>query len=500
MSPPHSLRAGPLHYHLRELAARVGGALLAGDPTLPIGGLAADTRAVQPGDLFAAIRGERVDAHTLLPAAFAAGARAALVDRDPGDLWQLRDVPPGCGVIRVPAVIPALGRLAARHLEDLRPRPTVVGVTGSVGKTGTRRLLAAALSAGGPVLDAEGSFNTEISLPLVCLRARGDHRFVTLELAMRGRGQIAYLAAICRPEVGVVTVIGDSHLEQLGSRAAIAAAKAELLEALPSCGLAVLNRDDPWQRRMAAQSRAPVLWYGLGADADVTARDIRPLPEGGLSVTALLAGRPVPLRLRLLGRPQLANALAALACADRLGVEPERAAAALGQVRAAEGRLHLREAGPLRILDDTFNAAPQSMLAALEALADLVPVGRRAAVLGDMLELGPASIDGHRRVGEAAATAGLSWLLAVGPRARDIAAGARQAGLPAARIHEVADRHEAAAALPALLAGAHEGTAVLVKGSHALGLEEVVGSLVEWSRARAAGGAAPEPPGGGGAP
>ncbi len=484
MTGPGSLRGGPVVDSLRDLAVRAGGRILAGAPSLPIAGVAADTRAVRPGDLFVAIRGERTDAHTLLRDAFAAGAVAALVDREPEDRWHLADVPAGVGIVHVPAVLPSLGRLAAAHLSLLSPRPCVVGVTGSVGKTGTRQLIAAALGAGGPVLVPEASFNTEITVPLVCLRATATHRFAVLELAMRGPGQIAYLAEICRPQVGVITVVGDSHLETLGSREAIAAAKGELVRALPAYGMAVLNRDDGWQAAIAARSPAPVLWYGTGPGADVTAADVRLLPEGECAFAAVVRGRRIPVRLHLIGRHQVGNALAALACADVLGVDLTAAAAALAAVEPTAGRLRPLAAGPLRVLDDTFNAAPQSAVAALSALAAMAPAGRRAAVLGDMLELGATAAEGHRHVGAAVAAAGVSWLVTVGPLAADIALGAERAGLPTERIHRLSCRAQVLSLLPGLLDATAPGTTILVKGSHALGLEEVVSSMTEWARSR----------------
>lgn len=483
MTGPVNLRGGPLRLALGEAAQRAGGRVVCGGPGLELGGVAADTRAVRPGDLFVAIRGERTDAHRLLPQAFAAGAAAALVDREPGDRWSLDEVPAGRGVLWVPAVLPALGRLARAHLGGLA-EVRVVGVTGSVGKTGTRRLIAAALAPGGGVLAPEGSFNTDISLPLVCLRASSAHRFAALELAMRAPGQIAHLAEICRPEVGVVTLIGDSHLELLGSREAIAAAKGELLAALPASGAAVLNRDDPWQAAMAARCPAPVLWYGLGPGAAVTAEAIRPLAGGGSLFTAVVGGRRCPVRLALLGRHQVANALAALACAHLLGVDLDAAAAALGAEEPGEGRLRVIPAGDLRLLDDTFNAAPQSALAALQALRESASGAPRAAVLGDMLELGSAAAEGHRQVGEAAAAAGLEWLVTVGPLSQETARSAAASGLPAGRIHAVFSRAAALALLPALLGATPAGTTILVKGSHALGLEEWVTAAAEWARSQ----------------
>jgi UDP-N-acetylmuramoyl-tripeptide--D-alanyl-D-alanine ligase len=498
MSTPAQLRGAPADGTslgpLAELARWTGGRLLAGAPSLAVRGAALDTRAVQPGDLFCALRGERVDAHRLLDQAFAAGAAAAMVDRPSGEGWALTRVPAGRGVLAVPAVVPALARLAAAHLRRLDPGPQVVGVTGSVGKTSTRALTAAALAAGGaPVLMSEGNFNTEVSIPLVCLRAAAVHRFAVLELAMRGPGQIAYLAEVCRPTVAVLTVIGESHLELLGSVEAIARAKGELLRALPADGWAVLNADDPRQQPMASWTKAPVCWYGFGPGADVTAEDLAPgpAPDGGVTFTAVdrRRGRRARVRLGLVGRHQVANALAALAVAAWLGVPWDAAAEAMAAVPPEPGRLRPVAAGPLRVLDDTYNSAPASAEAALRTLAELAPEGRRAAILGDMLELGAVAPEAHRRVGRAAAAARLEWLLTVGPLAGDIAAGAVEAGMPATRVRRAADRAEAAALLPALLAGAPPGLTVLVKASRAVGLEEVVRALEAWGGAGAAPGA-----------
>jgi UDP-N-acetylmuramoyl-tripeptide--D-alanyl-D-alanine ligase len=491
---PRTLRAGgeddgcgPL-FRLGDVVAAAGGLRLAGDPELPLRGVAVDTRAVRAGDLFCALRGERVDAHRLLPEALAAGAAAVLVDRWPGSFWSLEELPPGRGAVWVPAVTSAIGRLAAAHLARLRARgggPRVSAVTGSVGKTGTRLLMAAALGAAGDaVLAGQDSFNTEITVPLVCLRARPAHRFAALELAMRGRGQIAHLAGICRPEVGVLTVIGESHLEALGSVEAIVAAKGELVEALPRHGVAVLNADDPRQQALGARAPCVVRWYGTGAGAEVRATAIE-ASRDGTRFEAWVRGRRLQVSLALLGRHQVHGALAALACADAMGVDPEAAAAALTAVPPPQSRLQLRACGVLQLLDDAYNAAPQSAVAALETLQLLAPPGQRAAVLGDMRELGAATAAGHAAVGRSAAGAGLRWLLTVGPLAAEIARSAVEAGMPAAAVHPVATRSEAADLLPGLLA---PGLTVLVKGSRAVGLEETAERIAQWGEARAAGG------------
>ncbi len=465
---------------LGTVAAVIGGRVLAGAPDLRLEAAAADTRAVQPGDLFCALRGERVDAHQLLGRAFAAGAAAVLVDRLPGGAWTLDTVPAACGVVWVPAVLSGLASLAHHHLQRVRSQTPlrVTAVTGSVGKTGTRTLVAAALGSGGhPVLSPEGSFNTEITVPLVCLRAGVRHRHAVLELAMRGPGQIAQLAAICRPDVGVLTVIGESHLELLGSVEAIAHAKGELLSALGPGGLAVLNADDPWQRRLAATCPAAVCWYGESREAEVRAEAVEVDGDGHWRFLLRVGGRRWPVRLGLLGRHQVHAALAALACAHHAGVDLEAAAAALARVGPYPGRLDRRRAGRLWVLDDAFNAAPLSALAALKTLSTLAPAAGRAAVLGDMRELGAASRQGHRQVGEAAAAARLAFLIAVGPLACDIAQGALEAGMPAERVHLADDAAGALEALRPLLARLPDGATVLVKGSHAVGLDAVVTEL-----------------------
>lgn len=467
---------------LGELAAAASGHLLAGDPRQPIGGVAADTRAVRPGDLFCAIRGERVDAHTLLGQAFAAGAAAVLVDRRPGDCWRLEEVPAGRGAIWVQGAVAALGRLAARHLAGLDPVPPVVGITGSVGKTGTRGLVAAALGGGGAaVLTPEASFNTEVTVPLVCLRA-DRQRYVVLELAMRGPGQIAHLCRICHPRVAVLTVIGQSHLELLGSQAAIVRAKGELVAALPPDGRAILNADDPFQAEIARRSPAPVLWYGVDHPADVYAEGVRPAADGYRFRAVFPDGVRQEVVLPLVGRHHVRNALAALAAAWTLGVAPPVAAAGLAGIQPEAHRLVWTRAGRVYLLDDAYNAAPQSVLAALATLGEVAADRPRAAVLGDMLELGTATDAAHEDVGRAAAATGLLWLVTVGPLAGGIARAAVAAGMEPGRVVGAQDRAGALARVEELLAASPDGTAVLVKGSRALGLEEVAEAITRWGQ------------------
>lgn len=484
----NALRAGdgqPL-FTLRQVAENAGGRILAGRPEATVTGVAVDTRAVQSGDLFCALRGERVDAHDLIPQAVHAGASGILVDRDPPDHYRLTDVPAGVGVVRVGSVPVALGRLARWHLEQNHPALRVCAVTGSVGKTSACRFLAAALGAGGgEVLTPEGSFNTDISLPLVCLRARSYHRYAALELGMRGPGQIRYLAEICRPTVALLTLIGRSHLEQLGSIEAIVRAKGELVTAIPAGGIVVLNRDDPRQHALAETAQGRVLWYGVTESAvDVRAVDLAAEEDGAWRFLVKVAGSNVltMVRLRLVGRHQVANALGALACAFAEGVELTEAAERLGGVAPAPGRLQVRDCGTVQILDDTYNASPDSVAAALAVLRGRCPRAEdRALILGDMRELGPQSKYLHRLVGEEVAAMGVRWLVTVGFDAQATAEGAVAAGMPADRVRVVADSAEVSAVIGTLLTS---GLTVLVKGSRAVGLETVVDEIAEWAARR----------------
>jgi UDP-N-acetylmuramoyl-tripeptide--D-alanyl-D-alanine ligase len=469
---PDERSARPL-FRLAEVARATGGRLV-GDPgAVTVTGVATDSRLVRDGDLFCALRGQVTDGHRFIAGAFEAGARAALVE-DPAAAG-------GRPAVVVADTTAALGDLARAHLRRLRraARLRVVGVTGSVGKTGTREMCASVAGQCFPCAQASGNLNSEVGVPLAAFGVRERHRVAVFELAMRGPGQIAYLAGICRPEVGVLTQIGPSHLEVLGSMEAVAAAKGELVEAIPARGTAVLNRDDPWQAGMASRCHGRVLWYGRSQGAEVTAVDERDLGEEGVSFTLRFPdGQQAPVHLALLGRHQVENALAAAACGFVLGVTAAEAAAGLARARPAHGRLEVRHLRRLQVIDDTYNASPASTLAALRVLGRLAAPRCAVAVLGDMLELGSAEESGHRDVGREAAAVPVRLLVAVGPRAAWTRDAAVTAGLPADDAVLVQDGEAAQAVLAERLA---EGDVVLVKGSRGMHLEEVVDFLQAWS-------------------
>ena len=453
-----------------EAAALGGGVVVAGPPDALIMGAASDSRRVRPGDLFVAIPGERVDGHAFVTAAAAAGATAALVGRPV-------EVPPGLAVIRVDDTVAALGRLAAEYRR--RFELPVIGVTGSVGKTTTKDLLAGVLSRAFETLANEGNLNTEVGLPLTVLELERRHQVAVFEMAMRGRGEIAYLAGIARPSIGLITNIGPTHLELLGSIDNIVRAKAELIEALPADGLAILNGDDPLCRATAEFSRARVLFYGSTPDCSVRAEEYETRGEKGVWVRVAVDGPggvdrfevtvPIP------GRHNVGNALAAVAVGQAMGMSQVDIAAGLAEPRRSGGRLEIIRSRGLTIINDTYNAGPASMRAALGILRELAADGRSAAILGTMLELGTAARSAHEEIGRSVHELGIGRLFTVGDLGAVIGQAAVAAGMDPSLVTACVSNVEAAALACAWL---RPGDTVLVKGSRGMKMEEVVAALL----------------------
>ena len=455
-----------------DLRRLTGGRLLR-ESRRPIRGAAVDSRLVGPDELFVALAGERTDGHRFLADAVAGGAAALVVSRPvPAPVLDaLGDVT----VLAVPDGLVALGALAAGW--RTRFDPLVVGVTGSIAKTSTKEAVAAVLGRAFRTLRNEGNQNNEIGLPLTLLRLGPDHRAAVLEMGMYAGGEIADLARMARPRIGVVTAVQAVHLSRMGSLSAIEKAKGELVEALPSDGVAVLNQDDRRVRRMADRTAARVLTYGLSGDADVGAEDVASEGFDGMRFTLRLpplrGGRPVrlPARIPGLGKLSVHNALAGAAVGHAAAMEPAVIVHALAAGWSAAHRGQVHRAGRVTLIDDAYNASPPSVTAALDMLAGMP--GRRVAVLGEMLELGKAAASGHREVGTAAA-ATVDLLVVVGPGAAPIAAGARAAGLDPSRILEARDRD---AALDLLRSRLRDGDVVLVKASRGVELDLLVDAL-----------------------
>jgi UDP-N-acetylmuramoyl-tripeptide--D-alanyl-D-alanine ligase len=454
-----------------DLRRLTGGRLLR-TSAKPIRGAAVDSRLVTPGQLFVALPGERTDGHRFLADAAVAGAAALVASRPVPEavLDALGDVT----VLAVPDGLVALAAIATGW--RTRFDPLVVGVTGSIAKTSTKEAVAAVLATSYRTLRNEGNLNNEIGLPLTLLRLGPDHRAAVLEMGMYAGGEIAELAHMARPKIGVVTAVHGVHMSRMGSLAAIEQAKGELVEALPSDGTAVLNRDDRRVRRMADRTAARVLTYGLSSEADVTAEEITSAGFEGMRFTLRLparGGRPVriPARIPGLGKLSVHNALAGAAVGHAAGIQPARIVHALAGGWSAAHRGQAVRLGRVVLIDDSYNASPPSVTAALDMLAGLP--GRRVAVLGEMLELGKGAVTGHKEVGTAAA-ATVDLLVTVGPGAAGIAAGAKAAGLDSSRILEARDRE---AALDLLRVRLRDGDVVLVKASRGVELDVLVEGL-----------------------
>lgn len=433
---------GAMRLQATEVADATGGTLLG--PEVTVDGARIDSRLVRGGELFVALRAER-DGHEYVDVALDAGAGACLVERPAGR---------GTSIV-VEDTFVALTQLATRMRDRLPDR--VVGITGSVGKTSTKDLLAAALGRQYRVSASAKSFNNELGVPLTVLDTPDDAEAVVVEMGARGRGHVASLCAVARPLVGVVTTVGLSHSEFFGTIEDVAVAKSELVEALPAHGTAVLNADAPLVAAMAARTDARVLTFGL-ATGDVRAAGIRLDDDLRPTFRLQTPWGDAGVALQVRGHHQVANALAAAAAALACDAGIEAVAAGLGDAQLSPWRMELHRApsGAL-ILNDTYNANPLSMAAALRALAEL-PALRRIAVLGIMAELGDVGPSEHARMGALAAALGV----------RIIAVDAPDYG-----AETVADAAEARERLGPL----GDGDAVLIKGSRAAGLESLAGTL-----------------------
>jgi UDP-N-acetylmuramoyl-tripeptide--D-alanyl-D-alanine ligase len=444
---------------LAEIADVVGG-VVHGDPeTLVTGPAYVDTRTPEPGGLFVALAGERVDGHE-----YAAGAHAVLGNRATAAPTVAVDDPVG-----------ALG-LLARHVVEL-VSPVVVALTGSQGKTGTKDYLAHVLAGAGPTVATAGNLNNELGVPLTVLRTDAGTRYLVVEMGARGVGHVAYLCEVAPPRLAAVLNVGTAHLSEFGSREQIARAKGEIVEALPAEGVAVLNADDDLVAAMASRTAARVLTFG--AAGDVRWRGVEMDALGRPSFDLGHAGEWHPVTLTQSGEHQVANASAAAGLAIAAGVEPATVAARLSEsTSASRWRMEVRERPDgLLVVNDAYNANPASMTAALDALAQLGEhrTGRTIAVLGEMLELGDGAVDDHRDVGRHAAEAGIDLLVVVGDGAAGLAEGAVSVADWQGEVRRTAGRDQALAEVRENVAA---DDVVLVKASRGAALEHVAEGLL----------------------
>ncbi|MGL5512700.1 MAG: UDP-N-acetylmuramoyl-tripeptide--D-alanyl-D-alanine ligase [Sporomusa sp.] len=449
-------------FTLTEVLKATGGRLTGVAGGKLFRGISTDTRTVQPGNLFIALVGERFDGHQFITQAVSKGASGVVVSREAAEHGNVT-------VIQVENTLTALQSIANYHRR--RYEIPVIAVTGSNGKTTTKDMLAAVLSSRFNVLKTEANFNNEIGLPLTLLKLEPGHEAAVVEMGMRARGEIRELAEIALPTVAVVTNVGETHVETLGSIDNIAAAKAELVESIVHDDLVVLNADDPRVWAMQAKTEGRVVLYGLHSDACVRAENITATIVNGAWMTQFRCLSPrgsFPVTLQAVGVHNVSNALAAITVGWELGLKSSEIQAGLSRFVPGAMRLEIKQSGMYTVINDVYNASPLSMAAAISALAD-IGSGRKIAVLGDMLELGDAAAAAHRQIGRQAAAQGVDVVLTVGELAGQIAAAASEHGVAITRAFQ--NHQEAIGALRSLL---QPGDCVLVKGSRGMKMETVL--------------------------
>ena len=425
---------------------------------VPIRAVVTDSRKVEPDCVFVCFPGERVDGHSFAAGAFRSGAAYIIANR------PVEGVPAERTVI-VPDSALAMVRMASNYRMLFSPR--MIGVTGSVGKTTTKEFCYAVLSAFGNTLKTEGNQNNDIGVPNTLFRLDTATEYAVVEMGMDHAGEIERLARCARPSAGIITKIGVSHLENLGTRENILKAKMEICAGLPDGAPLVLNADDDLLHTASVPARLRPVWFGIEQEADVRACGIRTGAQGTeFTLEDREYGR-FAVTLPTAGLHTVYDALAAYAAATRLGLDPAACAAALARYQTTGMRQHIVEKGCVTVIEDCYNASPDSMKAALSVLKEL-PNRRKVALLGDMLELGAASEEGHRQAGEWAADAGVDLLIAYGPRS---AATARAAG---ARGVATVHCQNAQEVLQCLQQSVRPGDALLAKASHAMALEELL--------------------------
>ena len=461
---------------LREIAAATGGTLVHGCPEAFAASVSTDSRAVPAGSLFIPIVGTRFDAHDFIPQALQCGAAATLTSR-PVPSGLVRDGG-DAGWILVGDTVKALQQLSAAYRARF-PIP-VVGVTGSVGKTSTKEMVADALSPGYKVLRTRGNFNNEIGLPMTLFELDSSHTAAVIEMGTSAPGEIALLTRLASPSRAVVTNIGISHIEFFHTREAIRKEKLAISDGFPpEGGLLFLNGDDPLLAALRGKTAVRTLWFGTASWCDYRAADVQ-IDEGRTEFTLEHPAGKTRIELPVAGMHHVRNALAAAAVADSLDIVPERSAAGMKEYRGAAMRQQIREGRGLKVIDDSYNASPDSVRSGLDVLSATRAAGRRIAVLADMYELGEHARDAHREAGRTAVERGVDELVAIGSMAGWIREGAMEAsgtgsGKTGAGVRAFTTLQEAYAYLEGLL---QAGDVILVKGSRGMHADRLARALV----------------------
>ncbi|HTF90020.1 MAG TPA: UDP-N-acetylmuramoyl-tripeptide--D-alanyl-D-alanine ligase [Planctomycetota bacterium] len=460
---------------VQDILDATGAMLVRGDPRALVHGVSTDTRALKPRELFLALSGPNFDGNQFADAALRAGAGALLLENKPG-----QSLPRVSGELPV-----ALHEAPRRALSDLaswhrsRIQAQVIGITGSCGKTTTKGILAQLLEAHFKTVASPNSFNNDIGVPHTILLAEPQTRMLVVEIGSNAPGEIAALSRIARPDIGIITNIGNAHLAGLGSIEGVLREKSDLFAALPRNGTAVLNLDCRFARELRAATTAKISTFSVegtrDGDRDAVGDFNAEKPWfHAAGTTFRLRGQEITSPL--LGIHNISNLLAAIAACEAVGLSLEEILPSISRLKGGRRRMERLELQDLVVFDDTYNANPESARAGLRVLAGLHGHKRRVVILGDMLELGPRAPELHHAMGRDAAEAGIDQLLLVGEMTRASAAGALEAGMPAARVQHLGGRDEALAAIDQLI---RHGDVVLVKGSNAMGMDRVVRRLAE---------------------
>lgn len=464
-------------FSIQEILQSTGAELVRGNPRARVCGVSTDTRTLREGELFLALSGPNFDGNRFAADALSRGAAAVLLSRAGAELAPTA-AEPQAAVLLHAAPRQALADLARWHRSRLSA--PVIGITGSCGKTTTKTILVELLSSELATVGSPSSFNNDIGVPHTLFLAEPSTGAVVVEMGTNGPGEIAHLARIARPSAGILTNVGASHLAGLGSVEGVAQEKSQLLRALPSDGFCVLNADCPRSRGLRKLTAARALTFSVDGEGDLNASDVF-FHAGG--TTFRLAGPALrgsrTLTSPLLGLHNVQNLLAALAACHGLGLELDRVLPAVSRLKPAQRRLERHELAGYTLIDDSYNANPESARASVRVLSGLHGHRRRVLVLGEMLELGEFAAELHKEIGEQAARSGIDVLVLVGELTRATAAGALEAGFPEAEVHHLANSEEALARMGGLIG---EGDVVLVKGSRRTGLDRLVNGLVARER------------------
>lgn len=448
-----------------EIICATKGSLVSGDIHTELTGISTDSRKINGGDLFIPIAGERFDGHDFIKAALELGAAAVLTHKD---------MEPAAGkvIIRVENTFKALGDIAAYYRQKFSI--PFVGITGSVGKTSTKDMIASVLRQKYDVLKTEGNFNNEIGLPLTILNLDSFHEAAVIEMGMSGFGEISRLTSIARPDIAVITNIGLSHIEKLGSRQNILKAKMEILEGLRADGLVILNGDDKLLYGMKGLLRHRTVFYGMEEGMNYQAYNIKTAGEHGTHFEIALGNKEYTVHVPVPGIHNVYNALAAIAAGTELKLSPEKIIKGIAEFSPGKMRLNIIQGKQLKVINDAYNASPQSMEAAINVLKDIGNIGRTIAVLGDMLEMGEWAHKAHKDVGRYAVSKGVDYIVTVGPDGRNIACGAIEAGASRDRVFSFEKNAEVNKFLGGFV---RQDDVILVKGSRGMKMEEIVEHL-----------------------